>query len=184
MTPEDLKAALADHALWRRGEGGKRLVLSGLDLRGAIMTGADLSRADLRSANLRDTDLLGAVLRGTDLRDTDLTGARLADVDLTYAVMDRADLRGANLRGAIGNMREIKSAHFDLWPVTWVTDPDKWAIVQIGCERHPLELWEKADPRWLAKMETRAIRWADKYLALVCQLVRASPAVPYGRAAR
>lgn len=44
MTPEKLKAILAEHAIWLSGNGGNRADLSGSDLR----------NADLRCANLSE----------------------------------------------------------------------------------------------------------------------------------
>ena len=85
-------------------------ILSGADLRGANLYGADLSSAllhdaDLHSADLRGADLRGADLRGTDLHGADLTSALLGDADLTgtnliRTNLIRTDLRGANLRSA------------------------------------------------------------------------------------
>ena len=105
-------------------------------------------RADLQDANLR-----GANLQGADLQD--------------------ANLRGANLRGACGNMREIKSAQFDKWAVTWTAD-----TLQIGCQRHPIALWKKADPRWIAAMDSTAPDWWAKFGPLVLQMIDLSPATP------
>jgi hypothetical protein len=87
-----------------------------------------------------------------------------------------AKLRGANLSdadlsGAIGNMRQIKSAQFDQWAVTWSAD-----VLAIGCQEHAIEKWRNADPRWIAAMDPRATDWWSRYGALVLQLIDASPA--------
>jgi hypothetical protein len=108
-------------------------------------------RLEASGANLRGANLIGADLRGADLSG--------------------ANLRCANLRCAIGNMREIKSAQFDQWAVTWSAD-----VLAIGCQQHAIEKWRNADPRWIAAMDSGASDWWSRYGALVLQLIDASPA--------
>jgi hypothetical protein len=98
--------------------------------------------------------------------NANLSGANLSDANLRGA-----NLSGANLRWAIGNMREIKSAQFDQWPVTWSSDD-----LAIGCQQHAIEKWRNADPRWIAAMDRGATDWWSRYGALVLQLIDASPA--------
>lgn len=148
---QTLAETLRLHRMWRSGEeGGSR---------------ADLARADLARANLA----------GANLADAYLAGANLARANLA-----RAYLEGANLAGATGNMRQVKSAHFDLWPIAWTTAPDGVVTVQIGCQRHPLDLWRTGPPEWIAKMDRHATDWWARYRAVVLALVESSPAVPYG----
>jgi len=66
----------------------------------AVQANADLSGANLRGANLRGADLSAANLRGADLSEADLSGANLRGADLSAANLSDANLRGANLRGA------------------------------------------------------------------------------------
>lgn len=54
-----------------------------VDLRGAILRGADLRYMDLRGANLRYADLRGADLRGANLSDADLHGALWKGLQVT-----------------------------------------------------------------------------------------------------
>jgi hypothetical protein len=87
-------------------------ILSGADLfkanlGGAILSGAILSGADLRLAKLLGTELLGAYLYEADLR-----GALLYDANLYKANLEGADLTGANLQEA--NLREVNSNNADL----------------------------------------------------------------------
>ena len=98
--------------------------------------------------------------------NADLSRADLSCTDLSYA-----DLSWANLRGAIGNMREIKSAQFDQWTVAWSSD-----VLAIGCQQHAIEKWRTADPRWIAAMDSQASNWWSRCGALVLQLIDASPA--------
>ena len=112
--------------------------LSGANLSGANLSGANLRGADLWDANLRDANLSGANLRGANLRG--------------------ADLLGANLLGAIGNMREMRSAQFETWSVTIIA-----GTMQIGCQRHSLDMWRKSDPRWIAALDRNATEWWQKW---------------------
>lgn len=107
--------------------------------------------------------------------------ADLGYADLRGANLRGADLRGANLWGAIGNMREVKTAHFDRWEIAWTTDPTGQVTIQIGCQRHDLTRWEKSDPRWIAALDHDATEWWGKYRDVVLTLVKASPATPYGQ---
>ena len=92
-----------------------------------------------------------------------------------------ASMADANMDGTIGNMREIKSAQFDQWPLTWTTTPEGEVTLQIGYQRHNLSLWEKSDPRWINAMDLKAAEWWAKYRDVVLALVKASPAAPYGK---
>ncbi len=97
--------------------------------------------------------------------------ADLSEADLSGANLSEADLSGANLSGSVGNMREIKSAQFDSWSITWSAD-----VLAIGCQQHAIEKWRNADPRWIAAMDLNASNWWSCYGALVLQLIDASPA--------
>jgi hypothetical protein len=139
-----------------------RLWLAGKGGKRANLTGADLTRAGLRSATLIDATLTGA--------------------NLTRANLTGADLTGANLWGCVGNMREVKSLQIDTWPVTYTAD-----TLQIGCQRHPISKWRRwntdAGRKWIEKMDPDALEWADRHLALVLQIIDASPATPTGHEA-
>jgi uncharacterized protein YjbI with pentapeptide repeats len=69
--------------------------LDGVDLRGANFIGAQLSRANLCNARLD-----GVKLAIANLSDADLTGACLRDAKLVGANLNRAILAGADLAGA------------------------------------------------------------------------------------
>ena len=60
VTMTELALALADHAAWATGRGGKRANLTGVDLTGVDLTGAILTGAILTGANLTGVDLSGA----------------------------------------------------------------------------------------------------------------------------
>jgi len=157
ITPEQLQ----QHAAWLRSDGGKRIEAIGANLQGADFLCSDLQGADFRGSDLGDANLWGCNLRGANLQGANFWGANLWD----------ANLRGANLRAAIGNMREIRSAQFDTWAVTWSAD-----VLAIGCQQHAIGKWRTADPRWIAAMDSQASDWWARYGALALQLIDASPA--------
>jgi hypothetical protein len=99
-TVEEMKAILADHAKWLRGEGGARADLSRANLRSADLSYADLRSADLSSANLRYADLSYANLSSANLRYANLRSANLSYADLRYANLRYANLSYADLRYA------------------------------------------------------------------------------------
>jgi len=86
MTQEKIAAVLVDHALWLRGEGGKR---------------ADLSYKNLTRASLDRASLDGVILDGAILDRASLDGANLNRASLDGAILDGASLDGAILNGAI-----------------------------------------------------------------------------------
>ncbi len=186
MTADELKEVIRLHGLWMRGDqAGRRAYLAGANLAGANLAGAYLAGANLAGANLADANLADANLARAYLADANLARAYLADANLAGANLAGANLADANLAdanlaGARGNMREIKSAQFDTWPVTWTRARDGVTTLQIGCQRHDLELWRKADPRWIAAMDGNAPAWWEQYGAIVLALVDASPAVMWG----
>jgi hypothetical protein len=159
MKPEQIRELLEKHAKWLRSEfGGERA-----DLRAAKLWGADLEEANLRGA-----DLEGAYLEGANLYGANLGGANL----------EEANLGGANLR-CFGNMREIRTLQIGTWEIGYTAD-----TLQIGCQRHPINKWREwsteAGRAWIERMDGGALKWADRNLGLVLQIIDANPATPTG----
>ena len=150
--------------------------LGGAYLRDANLRGADLGGAYLRDANLRDANLRGADLGGADLGGADLGGAYLRDANLRGA-----DLRGADLGelrsiwGASGNLHEVKAVQCDTWPVTYTA-----THMQIGCQFHTLEAWWSFTDEQIARMDSSALAWWQKWKPVLHTIVTMSPAVPGG----
>ncbi len=117
----------------------------------------------------------GKWLRG----EKDGEHANLWGANLRGANLSGANLRGANLRGCIGNMAEIKSMQIERWPVTYTAE-----VLQIGCQRHPIENWRNADPRWIAAMHESAAEWWAKFGPIILATIDASPATPTGHEAK
>ncbi len=95
---------------WREANPGKRLDLSGANLRGAVLIDAVLRDANLSGANLRRADLRGAVLIDAVLRDANLSGADLRGAVLIDAVLRDANLSGADLRKAVLRNADLSGA--------------------------------------------------------------------------
>jgi hypothetical protein len=128
-------------------------------------------------ANLSDANLRGANLRYANLSDANLSNAHLC-----YANLSDANLSGANLGDATGNMREIKSAHVEKFPVVWCCTPTMETLVQIGCQRHPLEWWEAADQARIEGINKASGEPWQRLGPIIISLIKASPATPYKEA--
>jgi hypothetical protein len=186
MTTPNLPELLRLHGLWLQGsEEGTRADLRNADLsyanlRNANLSSADLRDADLSSANLCDTNLSNADLSRADLSRTNLSNADLSGACLIGAYLIGANLSGARLIGATGNMREIKSAHVEKFPVVWCSTPTMETLVQIGCRKHPLEWWETADQARIEGIHGGGWEPWQRLGPIIISLIKASPATPYG----
>lgn len=123
----------------------------------------------LEIESLCNADLSSANLRGADLRDADLSGANLHNTDLRYANLSNADLHNADLRWCIGDMREIKSAQFDTYMVTWSKE-----ALAIGCQQHPIEDWRQFDDTTITNMDRDALLWWKKWKLVLQQIIELS----------
>ena len=132
--------------------------LYGANLRGANLYGANLRGADLRGANLHGADLYGANLRGADLYGANLYGANLLNPDL-----DGADLYGEKIAIAPIFMQGLNN----LWQIT-ISE----SYMQIGCQYHTHEEWDKFDDDQIGYMHDTALEfWANwkKPLLDICK---------------
>jgi hypothetical protein len=102
-------------------------------------------------------NLTGADLTGADLTYTNLTGANLTGADLT----------GADLTGAVGNGKELRSAQFDTWPLTWTND-----TLAIGCQQHAIAHWEVFDDERIRDMGVGALAFWRRNKSFILELVR------------
>ncbi|WPQ34346.1 pentapeptide repeat-containing protein [Achromobacter xylosoxidans] len=160
--------------------------LGGAYLGGAYLRGANLGDAYLGDANLGDANLRGANLGGANLGDANLRGANLGGAYLGGAYLRGANLGDAYLRGAnlgdlagiwgtSGNLREIKAIQCDTWPVTYTA-----THMQIGCQFHTLESWWSFTDEQIARMDSSALAWWQKWKPVLHTIVTMSPAVPGG----
>jgi uncharacterized protein YjbI with pentapeptide repeats len=197
MTDDDLESILDLHAKWLRVEAdgaranfaganfaGAYLAdanLAGVNFAGAYLAGANFAGANFARANFEGANLAGAYLAGVNFEGANLARANFAGAYLEGVNFEGANLARANLAGVRGNMAEVKSAQFDRWTTIWTCDPDGVTTLQIGCQRHALDMWIKSDPRWIAAMHSDAAEWWGKYRNVVLALVQASPATPWGK---
>ena len=146
---------------------GANLAGANLDranLAGAYMVGANLDRANLAGANLAGANLAGAYMVGAYMVGANLADANLAD----------ANLADANLNGISGLNDWIKCIQIEDWPITY-TDED----MQIGCQRHPIALWETFSDAEIRAMDGRkAVAFWSKWKAWIFQAIEMAPAKP------
>ncbi|MFY1884168.1 pentapeptide repeat-containing protein [Achromobacter xylosoxidans] len=167
-------------------EGTESGLIARVALEQAVEARADLCDANLGGANLCDANLGGADLRGANLGGAYLCDANLGGANLCDANLGGADLRGANLGGAYlgelssiwgasGNLRELKAVQCDTWPVSYTA-----THMQIGCQFHTLEAWWSFTDEQIARMDSSALAWWQKWKPVLHTIVTMSPAVPGG----
>ena len=123
----------------------------------------------LEIESLCNADLRYTNLRGANLGSANLSGTNLSGADLRYADLGSANLRYADLRWCIGNMREIKSAQFDTYDVTWTKD-----TLAIGCQQHPIKDWWQFDDTTITNMDSDALLWWKKWKLVLQQIIEMS----------
>mgnify|MGYP003633712870 FL=1 len=156
-----------------------RANLNGANLNGANLNGADLNRANLDRASLNGADLNRANLNranldGANLNRANLNGADLNRANLNGASLDGASLNRANLDGANGINKWVKCIQVEAYPITYTSD-----VLQIGCQRHPIEEWADFDSRKIAEMDgSAALKFWAKYKGWIFQTIELCPAKP------
>ena len=151
-----------------------RADLSDANLRGADLSGADLSDANLRGANLRGAYLSDANLRGANLRGAYLSDANLSGADLSGADLSGADLSSADLNGVCGLNDWIKNIQIEDWPISYTSE-----IMQIGCQRHPLDAWRNFSDAEIRAMDVRkALTFWHKWRETIFKIIEMAPAQP------
>ncbi|MCU0548064.1 MAG: pentapeptide repeat-containing protein [Leptolyngbya sp. Prado105] len=152
--------------------------LRSADLQSANLSFANLSFADLSSADLSSTNLNYANLSSADLSFADLSSTNLNYADLSSTNLNCADLSSANLHYAIGNMREVKSMHFELVSVVWYCDAEGEIMVCVGGQRNRLQEWKMLNRDSNVVPDGDPGRW--KYLTpILWHLIEAYPPVPW-----
>ena len=156
MNRDELNKILDEHKIWveSAGESGSMADLRGADLFGANLRCAKLFGANLFGANLREANLREANLRGADLRE--------------------ANLFGANLNGVCGLNDWIKNIQIEDWPISYTSE-----IMQIGCQRHPLDAWRNFSDAEIRAMDGRkALAFWAKWKSWIFQTIEMAPAQP------
>jgi hypothetical protein len=150
--------------------------LAWVDLAGANLNGANLNGANLYGVNLKGANLKGANLYGAYLEGANLEGANLYGANLYGAKLGGADLNGANLEGVNGVNEYIKCVQIEAYPITYTAE-----ILQIGCERHPIEDWRTFGCHRIVAMDGKgALKFWAKYKNWIFQTIELCPAKPTG----
>ena len=89
----------------------RRAVLDGADLNGAHLENARLGLTHLDAADLSEAHLEDANLGGAHLEDANLGGAHLEDANLSGAHLEHANLTGAHLENAHLRLAHLENAH-------------------------------------------------------------------------
>ena len=148
--------------------------LSDANLRGANLRGANLSDADLSDANLRGAHLIDANLSDANLSDANLRGANLSDANLRGANLRGAYLSGADLNGVCGLNDWIKNIQIEDWPISYTSE-----IMQICCQRHPLDAWRNFSDAEIRAMDGRkALTFWHKWRKTIFKIIEMAPAQP------
>lgn len=117
----DLNAAILSHEAWLKSEGrlGSRIRLadhqqSGIDIRNAVLAGADMSGVDLTQASIKDTVMTDARMSGAKfgpnsiVKGVDFSGSRGDGVEMNGVNMSEVNFADARFTGL-----KAKGAHFD-----------------------------------------------------------------------
>ena len=83
-----------------------RSTLYRLKLKNADLSGSDLSRSKIFYTSLAGANLSGAKLQGAELRNMSLSGANLSGANLTDAYLKDVDLQNANIDGSVFRPKE------------------------------------------------------------------------------
>lgn len=134
---DDLKSVLEKHSAWmasvldaKTSVAVGRANLSGLDLSGYSLKGANLS-----CATLKNTTLVGADLTLTNFSRANLEGANLQGAKLIATNFTQARLTGADMRDA--DIEDTNFSHVDLKEITF--DPAVMTQRKFFTELHTKE---------------------------------------------
>jgi hypothetical protein len=168
-TKDELKEILEFHNKWLNDEeGGTRANLTRANLIRANLDGANLTRANLYGANLYGANLDGANLDGANLTRANLDGANLDGANLYGANLTRA-----NLTRAVGNLKHIKVIQCETYYIAYTSN-----VLQIGCQKHTVEVWKNFDDEKISAMDNGALEWWNKWKPIIMQIIEISPAKP------
>ena len=150
-------------------ESTSAIIKLGLAVKVAVKARANLGGAYLGGAYLRGANLDGAYLSGANLGGANLRGANLDGADLSGANLD-----GADLNGITGLNDWIKNIQIEDWPISYTSE-----IMQIGCQRHPLDAWRNFSDAEIRAMDGRkALTFWHKWRETIFKIIEMAPAQP------
>ena len=132
---------------------------------GAVIFTADIEADESASASINlGLAVKVAVKARADLRDANLSGADLSC----------ADLSGADLNGVCGLNDWIKNIQIEDWPISYTSE-----IMQIGCQRHPLDAWRNFSDAEIRAMDgKKALTFWHKWRETIFKIIEMAPAQP------
>jgi hypothetical protein len=144
--------------------------LSGVNLRGAVLTRLDLTGARFRGADLAGAAFMNVALSGADFRDVSAGGAIFEDVNLAYASFRGSDLRGTsfsyanladiNFKGADLRGASVNGVRFSLNGGTHCLGLKESLIHRYRDVTYPFVIGVSGDAFWLSyRSETGNLAW-------------------------
>jgi|GEM_PF-5770286 len=93
------------------------------------------------------------------------------------AILDGANLAGAILDGASSGINDyLKSIQLDKYPICYTSE-----VLQIGCEKHPINEWREFDDERIIQMDGKAaLKFWRKYQDFIFMAIDLAPAKPTG----
>ena len=132
---------------------------------GAVIFTAYIEADESASASIK----LGLAVKEAVKARADLSGADLSGADLRGAY-----LRDADLNGVCGLNDWIKNIQIEAWPISYTSE-----IMQIGCQRHPLDAWRNFSDAEIRAMDGRkALTFWHKWRETICKIIEMAPAQP------
>ena len=90
------------------------------------------------------------------------------------ANLSGAYLSGADLNGVCGLNDWIKNIQIEDWPISYTSE-----IMQIGCQRHPLDAWRNFSDAEIRAMDGRkALTFWRKWRETIFKIIEMAPAQP------
>ena len=132
---------------------------------GAVIFTAYIEADESASASIK----LGLAVKEAVKARADLSGADLSGADLRGAY-----LRDADLNGVCGLNDWIKNIQIEDWPISYTSE-----IMQIGCQRHPLDAWRNFSDAEIRAMDGRkALTFWHKWRETIFKIIEMAPAQP------
>lgn len=147
---------------------------------GCNLSYLNLIQSKFNNCNFTDSICIGTNFTGCDLSNTNFTNSNLSDANFHNAILENSYLSEAHLENCKGNMKEIKSASFDLWSLVWIRTAKDVDILQVGCQKNTGTRWKTANIKALQRVHPEAHNWFEKYKEVMETLLEISPAIAHG----
>lgn len=154
-----------------------RTEAQGCNFTGAKFTGASLMHVEFKNCNFTGVNFKNCDFTGAEFQNCNFTNATFGGAVFDYSSWKNCTTTGADFTGAICYRVPIKFAPVSItgmrYPITIMGDS-----IQIGCQFHTVEAWEKFSTRDIFHMDGRnAVVWwcrnKGKLLAMARELGKA-----------